>query len=325
MLTGFKLYNMIPEFQSLMLPILKLASDRNIHTIRETIEVLAKQLELTDDDLNEWLPSKSQKKFYNYVYWAKAHLKMAGALENKARGEFQITNRGIEIINENPEAIGIKYLTDKYGEYRTPLTNEKENILLAEDDKTEYPNNKNKLSQEVLKSKLTPDEIMEKAYLNIRQSLEAEILEVLKSVNPYFFEKIVVQLLVKMGYGGSIQDAGKAIGKSGDGGIDGIIKEDKLGLDIIYIQAKRWENVVGRPEVQKFVGALAGQRAKKGVFITTSHYTSDAIAYAKQMDVKIILIDGEDLAQYMIDYNLGVSIQSTYEIKKIDSDYFEEV
>ena len=253
---------MIPDFQSLMLPILKLASDRNIHTIRETIEVLAKQLELTDDDLNEWLPSKSQKKFYNYVYWAKAHLKMAGALENKARGEFQITNRGIEILSENPEAIGIKYLADKYGEYRNPLTNEKENISSLEDDKTESLNTKNKLSQEVLKSKLTPDEIMEKAYLNIKQSLEAEILEVLKSVNPYFFEKIVVQLLVKMGYGGSIQDAGKAIGKSGDGGIDGIIKEDKLGLDVIYIQAKRWENVIGRPEVQKFVGALAGQRAK---------------------------------------------------------------
>ena len=307
-----------------MLPILKLASDRNIHTIRETIEVLAKQLELTDDDLNEWLPSKSQKKFYNYVYWAKAHLKMAGALENKARGEFQITNRGIEILSENPEAIGIKYLADKYGEYRNPLTNEKENISSLEDDKTESLNTKNKLSQEVLKSNLTPDEIMEKAYLNIKQSLEAEILEVLKSVNPYFFEKIVVQLLVKMGYGGSIQDAGKAIGKSGDGGIDGIIKEDKLGLDVIYIQAKRWENVIGRPEVQKFVGALAGQRAKKGVFITTSRYTNEAIAYAKQMDVKIILIDGEDLAQYMIDNNLGVSIQSTYEIKKIDSDYFEE-
>jgi len=127
-----------------------------------------------------------------------------------------------------------------------------------------------------------------------------------------------------MGYGGSIQDAGRAIGKSGDGGIDGIIKEDKLGLDVIYIQAKRWDSVVGRPEIQKFVGALAGQRAKKGVFITTSHYTNDAIAYAKQMDVKIILIDGEVLAQYMIDYNLGVSVQTTYEIKKIDSDYFEE-
>ena len=127
-----------------------------------------------------------------------------------------------------------------------------------------------------------------------------------------------------MGYGGSIQDAGKAIGKSGDEGIDWIIKEDKLGLDVIYIQAKRWEGVIGRPEVQKFVGALAGQRAKKGVFITTSFFTREAIDYAKQMDTKIVLIDGEKLSQYMIDYNLGVSVQNVYEIKKIDSDYFEE-
>ena len=140
----------------------------------------------------------------------------------------------------------------------------------------------------------------------------------------FFFERIVVDLLVKMGYGGSIQDAGKAIGKSGDEGIDGIIKEDKLGLDVIYIQAKRWDSGIGRPEIQKFVGALACQRAKKGVFITTSSFSKEAITYASQMDVKIVLIDGEKLAQYMIDYNLGVSVQNTYEIKKIDSDYFEE-
>ena len=146
----------------------------------------------------------------------------------------------------------------------------------------------------------------------------------LKTVDPYFFERIVVELLVKMGYGGSIQDAGKAIGRSGDEGIDGIIKEDKLGLDVIYIQAKRWEGVVGRPEIQKFVGALAGQRAKKGVFITTSHFTKESTDYAQQMDTKIVLIDGEKLSQYMIDYNLGVSVQNVYEIKKIDSDYFEE-
>jgi restriction system protein len=154
--------------------------------------------------------------------------------------------------------------------------------------------------------------------------LEEEILSKLKSVHPSFFERIVVQLLVKMGYGGSIQDAGKAIGKSGDEGIDGIIKEDKLGLDVIYIQAKRWEGTVSRPEIQKFVGALAGQRAKKGVFITTSDFSKEANVYASQMDTKIVLIDGETLAQYMIDYNLGVSVQNTYEIKKIDSDYFEE-
>ncbi|MGQ0740441.1 MAG: restriction endonuclease, partial [Bacteroidota bacterium] len=169
-----------------------------------------------------------------------------------------------------------------------------------------------------------PEELIESGYLKIRKSLEQDILQILKTLDPYFFEKIVVALLVKMGYGGSIQDAGQAIGKSGDEGIDGIIKEDKLGLDVIYLQAKRWENVVGRPEIQKFVGALAGQRAKKGVFITTSSFTKEAITYSSQMDTKIVLIDGEKLSQLMIDHNLGVSVQNIYEIKKIDSDYFEE-
>lgn len=315
---------MIPEFQALMLPLLKYASDGQIHTIKATLETLAKDLNLSEDDLNEWLPSGSQRKFYNYVYWAKAHLKMAGALQNKARGQFQITDRGLEILKENPSALGIKYLINKFGEYRNSLSKNKDTVLTDEDVESEISSTRTTPSQGVIKSNYTPDEIMEKAYLNIRESLEEEILEILKSVSPSFFEKLVVQLLVKMGYGGSIQDAGRAIGKSGDEGIDGIIKEDKLGLDVIYIQAKRWENVVGRPEVQKFVGALAGQRAKKGVFITTSHYTKEAVIYAAQMDTKIVLIDGEKLAQLMIDYNLGVSVQNTYEIKKIDSDYFEE-
>ncbi len=309
---------MIPEFQTLMLPILKLASDGLIHTMQETIESLAKQLELTEEDLNEWLSSKSQKKFYNYVYWAKAHLKMAGALENKARGQFQITNRGLEILSENPALINIKYLTNKYSDYKSLMTGNKKSP-----DKTNTPTN-TEVSTEDSYLNQTPEEQIESGYQKIQSSLLIEILIKLKSVHPSFFEKIVVELLVKMGYGGSIQDAGRAIGKSGDEGIDGIIKEDKLGLDVIYIQAKRWDSVVGRPEIQKFVGALAGQRAKKGVFITTAHFTKEAIEYALQMDTKIVLIDGEKLAQYMIDYNLGVSVQNTYEIKKIDSDYFEE-
>lgn len=170
----------------------------------------------------------------------------------------------------------------------------------------------------------TPEEQVEAGYQSIKNSLKQELLEKLKLVHPAFFEKIVVELLVKMGYGGTIAEAGKATKYSNDEGIDGIIKEDKLGLDVIYIQAKRWEGIVSRPEIQKFVGALAGQRAKKGVFITTSGFSKEAISYASQMDAKIVLIDGEQLAQYMIDYNLGVSIQNTYEIKRIDSDYFEE-
>lgn len=309
---------MIPDYQSLMLPLLKYIADEKIHHIQDAINVLAKQLNLSEEDLNEWLPSKSQKKFYNRVYWAKAHLKMAGVLENKGRGQFKITNRGVEILEDNPEFINVKYLTNKFEDYRNLISGFRKtdnNKMTSSDDETETDDSY--LNQ-------TPEEQIELGYQKISTSLLIEILNKLKSVHPTFFEKIVVELLVKMGYGGSIQDAGKAIGKSGDEGIDGTIKEDKLGLDVIYIQAKRWEGIIGRPELHKFVGALAGQGAKKGVFITTSSFTKEAKDYSPKNETKIVLIDGEKLAQYMIDYNLGVSIQNNYEIKKIDLDYFGE-
>ncbi|WP_345890012.1 restriction endonuclease [Paenibacillus dendritiformis] len=170
----------------------------------------------------------------------------------------------------------------------------------------------------------TPGENLEYSYLVLRKELAFELLQRLKAGSPQFFEKAVVELLVKMGYGGSISDAGKAVGKSGDGGIDGIIKEDRLGLDMIYIQAKRWEGVVGRPEIQKFVGALQGQKARKGVFITTSSFTKEALEYVTFIDNKVVLIDGEQLTQLMIDYNLGVSTVAVYEEKRIDLDFFSE-
>jgi restriction system protein len=309
---------MIPDFQKIMLPLLKFTGDQKEHSVSDAIDFLAKEFKLTEDELNEWLPSKTQKIFYNRVYWAKAYLKMAGLIENTRRSYFQITQSGLEALKENPDTINIKYLR-KFPAFDTSrkfsgsaIDNDKK-----DDTKTDNLNTNSSLFN-------TPEELIESGYQNIRQSLEQEILSKLKSIHPSFFERVVVELLVKMGYGGSIAEAGKATRYTNDEGIDGIIKEDKLGLDVIYIQAKRWDSVVGRPEIQKFVGALAGQRAKKGVFITTSNFSKDAEAYAKQMDVKIILIDGEDLAQYMIDYNLGVSVQSTYEIKKIDSDYFEE-
>jgi restriction system protein len=307
---------MIPEFQSLMLPLLKYTSDKKIHTIHDTITHLANQLNLTEEDLNEWLASKSQKKFYNYVYWAKAHLKMAGAIENKGRGQFQITNRGIEILRENPSLINIKYLAGKYEDYKSLLNRKNSNNINVPSDK--------KIDTDVSNLNETPEEQIENGYLSIRKTLEQEVLTKLKTIHPSFFEKIVIKLLVRMGYGGSIEEAGQATRYTNDEGIDGIIKEDKLGLDVIYIQAKRWEGTVSRPEIQKFVGALAGQKAKKGVFITTSNFSKEAASYATQMDAKIVLIDGEKLAQYMIDYNLGVSVQNIYEIKKIDSDYFDE-
>jgi len=175
-----------------------------------------------------------------------------------------------------------------------------------------------------LTSSITPEESLELSYNTIRKNIAQELLQKVKTASPSFFETLVVELLVKMGYGGSVKDAGKAIGKSGDEGIDGIIKEDRLGLDVIYIQAKRWEGSVGRPEIQKFVGALAGQGAKKGILITSGKFTNDAKQYLPKNDTKIVLVDGEQLAEYMIDFNLGVSPISVYEIKRIDSDYFEE-
>jgi restriction system protein len=308
---------MIPDYQTLMLPLLKLISDGQIHTTQDAVNQLSKEFKLTDDELDEWLPSKKQKTFHNRVHWAKAHLKMSGAIENVSKGNFKITDNGKFVLEQKPQVINVKYLMTLFPDYQEKISGFR---YKKKDDRVSAIFEDGK--EEELKE--TPEELIESGYQKIRKSLESELLSKLKSVHPSFFEKTVVELLVKMGYGGSIQDAGKAIGKSGDEGIDGIIKEDKLGLDVIYIQAKRWEGVIGRPEVQKFVGALAGQRAKKGVFITTSYFTKEAIEYARQMDTKIVLIDGEKLSQYMIDYNLGVSVQNIYEIKKIDSDYFEE-
>ncbi len=170
----------------------------------------------------------------------------------------------------------------------------------------------------------TPEEMIEAAYQKLRQGLAVELLQTIKSCSPAFFERLVIDLLVKMGYGGTRKDAGQAIGKSGDGGIDGIIKEDRLGFDVVYVQAKRWDNVVSRPEIQKFAGALQGQRAKKGVFITTSSFTRDARDYVSMIESKIVLIDGDLLAQLMIDFNIGVTAVASYELKRVDSDYFTE-
>jgi len=304
---------MIPDYQTLMLPLLKLTSDKQIHSIKDVIERLAKEFKLSEDDLNEWLPSKSQKTFYNRVYWTKAHLKMAGVIENLGKGQFKITNRGEQILKTNPSFINVKFLTETFEDYKNLIHGFRKKGITKSDNQD--------VNDDLIQ---TPEEELELGYQKLRIALEQELLSKLKTVHPSFFEKIVVELLVKMGYGGSLQDAGKAIGRSGDEGIDGIIKEDKLGLDVIYIQAKRWEGTVGRPELHKFVGALAGQGAKKGIFITTSNFTKEAELYTPKNETKIVLIDGEKLSQYMIDYNLGVSVQNIYEIKKIDSDYFDE-
>jgi restriction system protein len=304
---------MIPDYQSLMLPLLKLVSDRQEHKYRDLIENLASEFQVTDEERKELLASGNQAIFDNRVGWAKTYLKKAGLLDSPKRATFVITQIGLDTLKKNPDRVDAKYLRQfpAFLEFQNASRNDnetEEEIIIVETNEQ------------------TPEENLDKAYQRIRKSLASELLNRVVELTPTFFERLVVELLVKMGYGGSIKDAGKAIGKSGDEGIDGTIKEDKLGLDIIYIQAKRWRpgNVVGRPELHKFVGALAGQGAKKGIFITTSNFTKESLEYTPKNETKIVLIDGEQLAQLMIDYNLGCTTQQIYELKKIDSDYFGE-
>jgi len=248
----------------------------------------------------------------NRVGWARTYLKKASLIESIKRSFFKISKRGIDVLKQNPSAVNVKFL-EQYPEF----------VEFKESSKKE----KNTLSNSEIEitNQQTPEESLEYGYQKIRQNLAQELINRIKGCSPSFFEKLVVELLVKMGYGGSLHDAGKAVGKSGDEGIDGIIKEDRLGLDVIYIQAKRWDKgTVGRPEIQRFVGALHGQRAKKGIFITTSIFSNDAKDYVSKIDSKLVLIDGGELAQLMIDYGIGVSNVTSYDIKRIDSDYFEE-
>ena len=302
----------IPDYQTLMLPVLKLASDGKEHKFSQAVEKLADKYRLTTEERNELLPSGSQAVFNNRVGWARSYLKQAGLLASPKRGFFTITPKGTELLGTHPTRIDASIL-EKYPEF------------------VEFKNRKKDKSEsesEIVPSfeqgsTLTPEDALASAYNKLRSALESEILSSVKEASPSFFERVVVDLLVKMGYGGNRQDAGRALGKSGDGGIDGIINEDRLGLDVIYIQAKRWEGVVGRPEIQKFAGALQGQRARKGVFITTSSFTKEAKEYASAIDSKIILIDGEHLSKLMAEHNVGVSTVGQYEVKKLDSDYFD--
>lgn len=301
----------IPDFQALMLPLLKLAGDKQEHSFKETIPFLANQFHLTEEEKRELLPSGKQAKFNNRVYWSKTHLEKAGLLISPKRGTFEITKEGLNVLNCHPTFINTKFLEQyqSYLKFKSPSNKKTQDnkIIIAEDTEEE-----------------TPEEALEKIHQQLVKTLSTEILETIKECSPYFFEYLVVDLLVNMGYGGSRKEAGQAVGKSGDEGIDGIIKEDRLGLDVIYIQAKRWDNVVGRPEIQKFAGALLGQSAKKGIFITTSDFSKGAVDYVAKIDSKIILVNGTRLAELMIEHNVGVTSIAKYEVKRIDSDYFIE-
>lgn len=299
----------IPDFQSIFLPLLKACADGKEHSAQELLPLLAKQFGLTDSELEIKLPSGKQGIFVNRVAWAKSHLKQAGLLDNPRRGVSKITARGMQVLSENPQPLNIKYLK-RFPEYVVFNTGK--------------PKDESKLVESVSANSETPDELIAGGYKQLREVLAVELLERIKTVSPSRFEGLVVELLLKMGYGGTQEDAGQVVGKSGDGGIDGIINEDRLGLDVIYIQAKRWEADVGRPEIQKFVGALAGNKANKGVFITSSGFTKEAKGYASQVNHRVILIDGPMLAELMMDYDLGVSTKEVYTVKRLDSDYFEE-
>jgi restriction system protein len=297
----------IPDFQSLMLPIMKVAQDGAEHTARELREVIADQLGLSEAERKELLPSGSQPIFTNRLAWARAHLQRAGLVEKTGRGSFRITPRGEQALAGNPPAINIKFL-QQYPEYAEARIRAKHDTSIDATKGDTAP----------------PQERVEIAFKELNDSLTAELRAKLASVDPFRFERIVLDLLVAMGYGGSRDEAAQVTQKTGDEGIDGVINEDRLGLDVIYIQAKRWKHNVGRPEIQNFVGALAGKKANKGIFITTSEFHDNATDYVAGLHNKVILIGGRRLAELMIEHGIGVAEEHAYSIKKIDSDYFEE-
>ena len=306
----------IPDFQSFFVPVLRATADRTEHSTTEIRDRVASFMNLTREDLDARLPSGVQTVFANRVAWSLVYLAKANALRRSKRGVFQITERGEQLLNQHPDGFK-KVVLNAYPEFvafdrghgtRTDVSEEKSNSV-----------------QMAANLDRTPEENLLNAYQILRSTLANDVLEAVRKSTPRFFEELVVDLLVAMGYGGSVDDAGKAVGQSGDDGIDGIIKEDKLGLDVVYIQAKRWSNSVGRPLVQAFAGSLEGVRARKGVFITTSAFTADAVDYVQRIEKKIVLIDGTRLADLMIEYNIGVAVSQTFMIKRLDSDYFDSV
>jgi restriction system protein len=303
----------IPDFQTVMLPVLRdLAHGER--TGQETLDAVAVHFALTPEELAQRLPSGKQTTFTNRLAWAKSHLKGAGLIESPRRGVYRITDRGRTVLAENPSRLGIGYLM-RFPEY----------VAFRQGGQNEA-NGAERLASTspavVSTDERTPDDLMEDGYQQLRAALVVELRERIATMPPAAFEQLVVDLLTAMGYGGPQEDAGLVIGRGGDEGIDGVIREDRLGLEKIYLQAKRWQGSVGRPEIQRFAGALQGQRARKGVFITTSTFTKDALTYAESIQTTIVLVDGAQLAELMIDHGVGVTPVKRYEIKRVDSDYF---
>jgi restriction system protein len=303
----------IPDYESLMLPLLHLAAQdsRSEVSTRDATQILADQFNLTDQERTALLPSGGTFVFASRVSWACTYLKKAGLLVATRRGFSQITPRGIDVLKVKPKSIDNEFL-ERFKEFR------------------EFKNRNKKDHRKQIETDVTgvagvPEEVIASQYELQRKALAAQLLDTIKSASPQFFERLVVTLLVRMGYGGTLQDAGAAVGRSGDGGVDGVIKEDKLGLDTIYIQAKRWDDKpVGSPQIDQFAGALQKKKARKGVFLTTSTFTSEALRSVADYSTRIVLIDGPTLAELMIDYDVGVSVTTTYQLKRMDSDFFDE-
>jgi restriction system protein len=305
---------MIPDYQTIMLPLLKITGDKEVHKFREVVDKISDHFQLKDEERKTLLPSGNQALIDNRVGWARFYLTKAGLLKSEKRGTHQITEQGIKFLETKPTQLKTKDL-----EQFKLFVDFKDSISKKNEDVTNK-DVKNVDDQDIE----TPEEALEYAYLKLKNDLSRDLLDTIKNCSPAFFEKLVIDLLTKMGYGGSRKDAGQALGKTGDGGIDGIIKEDKLGLDTIYIQAKKWENTVPVREIRDFAGALLSKKARKGIFITTSSFPKSAFDFVESIEHKIILIDGERLTDLMFEFNVGLSKQSMYEVKKIDSDYFEE-
>lgn len=309
----------IPDFQTIMRPLLQVLANDQEHSNAQLYDAIGKQFGVTSQERDERLPSGRQRVLDNRVGWALTYLRAVKATDSSKRGSHRITPRGHALLRDYPQRVDMRTL-EQFAEYEalrkgTTPNGAGEQALLS----TLLP-----AKVEVVSS-ITPEEAMAQAYKELRASLAQELLEKIKQSSSEFFERLVVDVLIAMGYGGSARDAGQTLGRSGDGGLDGVIREDKLGLDVVYLQAKRWEGVVGRPTIQAFFGAIAGARATKGVVITTSTFSAEARDYVKAIAARIVLVDGKELAEFMIDYNVAVSRVSNYEIKRVDSDYFSEL
>jgi restriction system protein len=314
----------IPDYQQVMLPLLQLLANDREHGLPDYVDAMADHFKLTSNERQEMLPSGRQTTVRSRVGWAATYLSKAGLIERSGRGRIRITQAGKQVLSANPPNIDNAYLEQfpafiAFRAIRPQREATPKAALRSETGSTTPPPVGQSLSDT-----MSPEEMLEKSYQQVRDDLAQQLLSRIKAAPPVFFERVVVDLLVAMGYGGSRADAGQAIGKSGDGGIDGIIKEDRLGLDFVYLQAKRWEGPVSRPIVQGFAGSLEGQRARKGVLITTSRFTREAEEYVQRIEKRIVLIDGEQLAQYMLDFGIGVTAVATYTLQRMDLDYFGE-